>query len=106
MEAYRPSVGMLPVAVGGLAGHVFPPAGGRFVGGCAGFARLVELKDPFVGGCVGHASLPVDRRFVGGCAGFARLAAHHAKPRSDRDDRAIRETSTRWSEEALEASPA
>ena len=73
MEAYSPSLHTLPVAVGGLVGHIFPPGDGRFVGGCTGFVRLDKAERVYVGGLAGHVFHPGLRRFVGGCVGFAGL---------------------------------
>jgi hypothetical protein len=104
MEAYSPPVDMLPIAVGGLAGHIFPPGAGRFVGGCAGFARLAEADRRCVGGSLGHVSQPGPRRFVGGCAGFVQLGTFHATSRLESHVR--RTPRITWDEEALEGAPA
>ncbi len=105
MEAYSSSVDLLPVVVGGLVGHIFPPGDGRFVGGCAGFVRL-DAGRRYVGGCVGHVSQPGTRRFVGGCAGFVGTDAYHTPSSTRVRDRAHRELPTSWGEDALEAAPA
>jgi hypothetical protein len=81
MEAYSSFAEVLPVAVGGLAGHVFPAEDGRFVGGCLRFVRLDKSRRRYVGGCVGHVVAIERRRFVGGCVGHCEphpYAAHLA----------------------------
>jgi len=106
MEAYSPSLHTLPVAVGGLVGHIFSPGDGRFVGGCTGVVRLDKAERVDIGGLAGHVFHPGPRRFVGGCVGFAGLAPHHAQPASRLHDRAHRRAHARWGEEALEGAPA
>jgi hypothetical protein len=106
MEAYLHSVDMLPVAVGGLAGHTFPPGDGRFVGGCTGFVRHEKGEHRYVSGCVGRIGQPEFQRFVGGCAGFAGLRAFQVARRSQVHDRAGHEARAKWGDEALEAAPA
>jgi len=105
MEAHSSSFAM-PVAVGGLAGHVFPPGDGRFVGGCVGFVKLNYAERRHVGGCVGNVSLPGDGRFVGGCVGLIPSGAYLAQPGSHPHARAHRELRVTWREGALEGSPA
>jgi hypothetical protein len=78
MEPYSSSTKTLPVAVGGLAGHIFPPGDGRFVGGCTGFVRLGSAERRYVGGCVGHVAGLGRRQFVGGCAGYREPGAYLA----------------------------
>ena len=62
-----------PAFVGGLVGHIYPPARGRFVGGCVGVVPLNHVTGRHVGGCVGYVCEPGARRFVGGCAGAVAL---------------------------------
>jgi len=106
MEAYSSSVDMLPVAVGGLVGHIFRPGEGRFVGGCTGFARIDGAEHRHVGGCVGRIVQLELGRFLGGCVGFAGPGAYHAERRRQLRDRAHHEALAKWGEEALEAAPA
>jgi len=105
MEVYSSSVDMLPVAVGGLAGHIFPPGNGRFVGGCTGFVRLDEAGHRHVGGCVGRIVQVELGPFLGGCVGFARPGIYHAERRGRPHGR-HHEALAKWGEEALEAAPA
>lgn len=106
METSSSSAGMLPILVGGLAGHIFWSGSGRFVGGCAGFVRLNRAERRYSGGCVGRVYELGERRFVGGCAGFAWRDAYHTQPRGRVDRRTHREVPTRWGEEALAAAGA
>ena len=106
MEAYSSSPRTLPVAVGGLVGHVFPPGDRRFLGGFTGFVHVDAAEPRYVGGLVGHASHPETRRPVGGCVGFAALGPSHDQHPSRLRERAHRRAHARWGEEALEGAPA
>jgi len=97
MEAYSSWTDRLPIRAGGLVGHIFPPAEGRFVGGCIGFIRADPAERRRVGGWLGHIIMPGPRRFVSGCAGHVDSIAY---PGSDArlDERADSEARTRWAE--------
>jgi hypothetical protein len=103
METYSSSPNMRPVAVGGLVGHIFPPADGRFVGGCTGSVRPESADRRYVGGCVGHVAGLGRRRFVGGCAGYSEPGAYLALSDSPVYGRADREALAGSSDAGLEA---
>jgi hypothetical protein len=105
-EANSSSRTMLPVAVGGLAGHVFPAADGQFVGGCVGSVRRNEAEHRFVGGCVGHVYQLEHLRFVGGCAGSVHIGEFRGQPVSRPHGRAHREARVMWGEQSLEGATA
>jgi hypothetical protein len=106
MEANSSSRTMLPVALGGLVGRVFPAAAGQFVGGWVGFVRRNEAEHRFVGGCVGHVYQLEHLRFVGGCAGAVHIGElrgqHVSRPRS----RAHREVRVASAEQSLQGAAA
>jgi len=95
-----------PVAVGGLAGHVFPAAAGQFVGGCAGFVRRNEAAHAVVGGCLGHVEQLEHLRFVGGCAGFAHIGEFGGQPVSRPRSRAHREARVASAKQSLQGAAA
>jgi hypothetical protein len=106
MEANSSSRPMLPVAVGGLAGHIFPAAAGQFVGGCVGFVRRNEAEHRSVGGCVGHSYQFEHLRFVGGCAGSIHIGEFSGQPVSRPRSRAHREARVASAEQSLQGAAA
>jgi hypothetical protein len=97
---------MLPVAVGGLAGHAFPAAAGQFVGGWVGFVRRNQAEGRFVGGCVGHVYQLEHLRFVGGSAGSVHIGEFHGQAVSRRRSRAHREARVASAQQSLQGAAA